>query len=83
MSYIVIAPKTDLCELHEVKVLRSFDPVGEAVHTAQYCLQTAESEDRILPEGIDLTSSNLTDEQREQLKDFLSKWNHIFLKGYY
>ena len=80
-SPIVIAPKTDLCELHEVKVLRSVDPVGEAAHTAQYCQQTAQSEkDRELPEGIDLTSSNLREEQREQLKDFLTKWNHIFSK---
>ena len=80
-SPIVIAPKTDLCELHEVKVLRSVDPVGEAAHTAQYCQQTAQSEeDRELPEGIDLTSSNLTEEQGEQLKDFLTKLNHIFSK---
>ena len=80
-SPIVIAPKTDLCELHEVKVLRSVDPVGEAVHTAQYCQQTVQTEEeRKLPEGIDVTSSNLTEEQREQLEDFLSKWNHIFSK---
>ena len=37
-------------------------------------------EDRKLPDGIDLTSSNFTEEQREQFNDFLSRWNHIFSK---
>ena len=36
-SPIEIAPKTDLCELHEVKVMRYIDLGVEAEHTAQSC----------------------------------------------
>ena len=80
-SPVLIAPKTDLCELHEVKVMRSIDPVGEADHKAQCGHQNAQiTEDRKLPEGIDLTSCNLTEEQREKLKEFLARWSHIFSK---
>ena len=80
-SPVLIAPKTDLCELHEVKVMRSIDPVGEADHKAQCGHQNAQiTEDRKLAEGIDLTSCNLTEEQREKLKEFLARWSHIFSK---
>ena len=34
-----------------------------------------------LPEGINLTECNLSEEQRDKLKEFLSRWNHIFSKG--
>ena len=61
--------------------MRSIDPVGEADHKAQCGHQNAQNtEDRKLSEGIDLTSCNLTEEQREKLKKFLARWSHIFSK---
>ena len=79
---VEIAPKSNLCELQEVKVLRQADLGGEAEHTAQTYQQNVNADKRKdLPEGINLTECNLSEEQRDKLKEFLSRWNHIFSKG--
>lgn len=55
---ITIKPKSDLCELHEVKVLRSVDPVEsdeEAVTVNQHRVtEDSESTEEQLPPGIKL-----------------------------
>ena len=79
---VEIAPKSNLCELQEVKVLRQADLGGEAEHTAQIYQQNVNADKgKDLPEGINLTVCNLSEEQRDKLKEFLSRWNHIFSKG--
>ena len=79
---VEIAPKSNLCELQEVKVLRQADLGGEAEYTAQIYQQNVNADKgKDLPEGINLTVCNLSEEQRDKLKEFLSRWNHIFSKG--
>ena len=82
---ITIKPKSDLCELHEVKVLRSVDPVAsneETVTVNQHRVtEERKSTEEQLPSGIKLEESNLSPEQAEQLNTFLLKWKNIFSTG--
>ena len=81
---IEITPKTALCELHEVKVLRhlDLDTPGENVQSCQQTVQESTlPEDKELPAGIDLTDSAVTEEQRQELTQFLIRWKGIFSKG--
>ena len=76
-----IQPKSSLCELHEVKVLRSVDPIQKDGKNARSYQQRADvSAAAQLPDQIDLTDSNITEEEKEKLKDFLIKWKGIFSK---
>ena len=81
---ITIKPQTTLCELQEVKVLRNFDPseqeeTDEPVRVASQQSSTEEKE-RNLPEGVDLETSKLTEEQKEKARELVHKWKHIFSK---
>ena len=82
---IEITPKTTLCELQEVKVLRNLDLETEAGEKVQGCQQTVKEtnlqEDNLLPSGIDLKDSAITEEQRQELTQFLLKWKGMFSKG--
>ena len=81
---IEITPKTALCELHEVKVLRhlDLDTPGENVQSCQQTVQESTlPEDKELPAGIDLTDSAVTEEQRQEMTQFLIRWKGIFSKG--
>ena len=79
---ITIKPKSDLCELHEAKVLRSVDPVAsdeETVTVNQHRVtEDRNSKEEQLPSRIKLEESNLSPEQAEQLNTFLLKWKNIF-----
>ena len=76
-----IQPKSSLCELHEVKVLRSVDPIQKDGKNARSYQQRADvSAAAQLPDQINLTDSNITEEEKEKLKDFLIKWKGIFSK---
>ena len=82
---ITIKPQTTLCELQEVKVLRNFDPseqeeTDQPVRVASQQSNTEETE-RNLPEGVDLETSKLTEEQKEEARELFHKWKHIFSKG--
>ena len=54
---LTIGPKSDLCELQEVKVLRNVDPVGEDEHIVNVNQQRIAKEDNStqeLPQGVTL-----------------------------
>ena len=81
---IEITPKTTLGELQEVKVLRHLEVgtvKGEKVQNCQQKVEETAPEEQQLPEGVDLTGSAVTEEQKAQMKTFLSKWKGIFSKG--
>ena len=78
---LTIGPKSDLFELHEVKVLRNVDPVAEdeqIVNVNQQLVAKEYNSTQELPPGITL---HLTTEQTEQLRAFLFKWKHVFSTG--
>ena len=84
---LTIKPKTPLCELHELKVLRNINPLSPEEenseikinqHTAEN-LETAE-EFKLL-EGIDLSDTTASLEQKQTLEKFLYKWKHLFSKN--
>ena len=82
---MTIQPKSDLCELHEVKVLRNIDPVDtdkERITANQYHIRTQEESTKDeLPSGIKLEGSTLTSEETDELQKFLIKWKDIFSTG--
>ena len=81
---ITIPPKANLCDLQEVKVLRSpsvakkTDSKLETVNVNQQCVGDTECSN---PPGLDLDDSVLTQEQKQQVRQFLTKWDGIFSKG--
>ena len=81
---ITIPPKANLCDLQEVKVLRSpsvakkTDSKLETVNVNQQCVGDTECS---IPPGLDLDDSVLTQEQKKQVRQFLTKWDGIFSKG--
>ena len=83
---LTIKPRSDICELHEVKGLRHADHETQQQETVQVKQHIAEEDKDTqnktnLPEGIDLGCSNLTTDQKEQLQQYLFKWKDIFSKG--
>ena len=81
---ITIPHKANLCDLQEVKVLRSpsvakkTDSKLETVNVNQQCVGDTECSN---PPGLDLDDSVLTQEQKQQVRQFLTKWDGIFSKG--
>ena len=81
---ITIPPKANLCDLQEVKVLRSpsvakkTDSKLETVNVNQQCVGDTECSN---PPGLDLDDSVLTQDQKQQFRQFLTKWDGIFSKG--
>ena len=63
---INIRPNSDICELHDVKVLRHIDPVvGEKatkVHQHKISVEKVQ-----LPEGINIDEASITEKQKDQL----------------
>ena len=79
---LTIKPNTNICELHEVKVLRNVDPFQNKEKNAQVNQISVEKEaEPTLPSGVTLDDSALTDKQKEQLTRFLSNWKGIFSTG--
>ena len=81
-----IKPKSDLCELHEVKVLRSIDPISqkeETVNIKQQQVKKTEDfpDDKEFLKKLDLDASNLTTDQQKKVSDFLLKWKQTFSRG--
>ena len=81
-----IRPNSDICELHEVKVLRNPDlekTSMQTVHSNQQSTDYKQSQENRkqrseIPVGIDLEESNINDKQKEQLKHFLLRWKDTF-----
>ena len=78
---ITLPQKTSLCDLHEVKVLRSV-PLGDKdtvkAHVNQ---QTVDTEKTSHLDGINLENTKLTVEQKQEALQFLTKWQHVFSKS--
>ena len=77
---ITIEPKTPLCELLEVKVLRSADISKKSEKAAEINVhqQNVAKSETENPVNIDLTGSCLTEDQKGEAKNFLSGWKHNF-----
>ena len=76
---INIKPSSDICELHEIKVLRHLDlDAGENVTKVHQHKINIEKVN--LPEGINLDQANITEQQKEHLLKFLTDWRDIFSK---
>ena len=72
---ITIQPKSVVCDLHEVKVIRNIDPSFS--NPDAEVQSTATLEDL----GINLPNDTLTKDQQEKTKDLVGKWKHIFSTG--
>ena len=72
---ITIQPKSVVCDLHEVKVIRNIDP--------SFSNPDAEVQSTVTLEdlGINLPNDTLTKDQQEKTKDLVGKWKHIFSTG--
>ena len=78
---ITVQPKTPLCQLQEVKVLRHADiGLEETKDTARMSTQTVGDEHADLPDGINLDATDLSEEQKERATQMFSKWNSVFSK---
>ena len=81
---LTVKPKTPLCELHAVKVLENIDPLFPETDSSRVRLnqQTSTIKEEIkIPDGIDLSESKITPDQKLKLEEFLTKWEHLFSKG--
>ena len=74
-----IPPKSDLCQLHEVKVLRSPALVKEGDSSASVNVnQQTVSAEKVNKPMVDLSKSVLTEDQKGHVHDFLSQWQDVF-----
>ena len=85
---LTIPPKSLLCILQEVKVLRTCNPLSDDTHTATTRQQTADNAEKrhdsffkLSDIGVDLTESVIIAEQKEQAKDVFDKWQSVFSRG--
>ena len=76
---ICIKPNSDICQLHDVKVLRHIDSVVEE-KTTKVHQNKISVEKGNLPDGINLAEASITENRKAQLKNFLSGWSHLFSK---
>ena len=82
---VTIKPNSNLCELQEVKVLRNADidqTKAEKAQAQQHRVQTDKKDRKVdlkdIPEGINLEDMCVTDQQKQQLLEFLVKWKDNF-----
>ena len=73
---ITIKPKTPLCDLHKVKVIKNVDPFE-----GSFSQKTNSSELSIGDIGVSLPDEHLTPHQKQEASGLPDKWNHIFSTG--
>ena len=83
---LTLQPKSILCQLHEVKVLRSCTPETKTNNVARTQQHTAtggsnDTEFHLSDIGVDLTHSKLTADQKGRAVKVFQKWQDIFSKG--
>ncbi|MCG8034499.1 MAG: hypothetical protein JAZ03_20335, partial [Candidatus Thiodiazotropha taylori] len=88
---ITIAPRSLLCDLQEVKVLRSITPLDRENSTAisgQHVVTEnpddkicTESEFRLSDIGVDLSDSVLSEDQKAKASLIFQKWQSVFSRG--
>ena len=71
---ITIKPKTQLCSLQEVNVIKTMDPSCDSV-------SVEESSKSFQDLGIHLPKENLSPGELNKASDLLGKWKHIFSTG--
>ena len=87
---VTIAPRSVLCDLQEVKVLRSLIP-GDDNKTVLTNQQTAETDNnsqgtsesafKLSDIGVDLSDSCLSEDQKQKVSLIFEKWQDIFSRG--
>ncbi|KAH3830290.1 hypothetical protein DPMN_103530 [Dreissena polymorpha] len=79
---VKILPKSVLCELQEVKVLRKWEP-GVNSDGVQREPNKPESEDQKQDfiENLNLKIDHLDPDQQRQLQDLCYKWKDVFSQG--
>ena len=84
---LTLQPKSLLCQLHEVKVLRSCTPETKSDNVAWTQQHTAscniddETEFNLSDIGVDLSNSKLTEDQKVRAAEVFQKWQDIFSRG--
>ena len=73
---IIIKPKTPLCDLHEVKVIKNVDPFE-----GSFSQNTSPSELSFEDIGVSLPDKHLTLHQKQEARGLVDKWKHIFSTG--
>ena len=78
---ITLPQKTSLCDLHELKVLRSVPLCDKDTVKAHVNQQTVDAEKARHLNGINLEDTKLTAVQKQEALQFLTKWQHVFSKS--
>ena len=84
---LTLQPKSLLCQLHEVKVLRSCTPETKSDNVARTQQHTASCDSDDTTEfnlsdiGVDLSNSKLTEDQKVRAAEVFQKWQDIFSRG--
>lgn len=85
---LTIPPRALLCQLQEVKVLRSCNPLSDGTRTATLSQQTTDNSVKEEKEpfklsdiGVDLTDSVISEEQKSDAKITFEKWQSVFSRG--
>ena len=73
---ITIRPKTPICDLHEVKIIKNIDPFDSPVSQ-----KSGSSELSFEDIGVSLSQESLTPDQKQEASILLDKWKHIFSTG--
>ena len=77
-----IKPRSDICELHEVKILRSIEPAKSEKKQATVNQQTVnQAKSNKVIEEINIGDCKISPQEKDRLQMFLTKWNDIFSKG--
>ena len=71
---ITIKPKTPLCDLHEVKVIKNVDPFEGSFSQKANELSFEDI-------GVSLPDKHLTPHQKQEASGLLEKWKHILSTG--
>ena len=79
---VQVPKKAVLCDLHEVKVLRSVDPFQLDEDQTYLFSQTIKEKKFDLADiGISLEETCLSSEETEKVKPLFEKWQNVFSKG--
>lgn len=74
-SPVVIRPRSFLCSLQHVDVVRNIDPFSDGgQQTGSKCKSLEEL-------GVQIPSDTLSQDQQSKVTDFLEGWKHIFSSG--
>ncbi|MCW4290851.1 MAG: retropepsin-like domain-containing protein, partial [Candidatus Thiodiazotropha taylori] len=77
-----IKPNSSICELHDVKVIRTADPFFSETEKANVNqMAVGKDEQPTLPPGVNIDECAINDSQKERLVQFLSRWKGVFSAG--